>query len=117
MLCFDQELGDIFGAWSRFGWQDDDSLVSYNYLLSGGLNITGKWYGREDDNIGIGYAYLNGADDSDLDYTQVAEVYWRFVLNDYFAVTADFQYMEDKLGSDDDDVDGLIFNIRGAVEF
>jgi hypothetical protein len=24
------------------------------------LNITGKWYGREDDNIGIGYAYLKG---------------------------------------------------------
>ncbi|CAB1063229.1 hypothetical protein D1BOALGB6SA_8012 [Olavius sp. associated proteobacterium Delta 1] len=82
-LSFDQELGGIFGAWIRFGWQDDKALIHYDALYSGGLNITGKWYGREDDNIGIGYAYLNGK--NDFDYTQVAEVYWRFVLNDYFA--------------------------------
>jgi porin len=117
LLSFDQELGDIFGTWIRFGWQDDDALVSYDYLLSGGLNITGKWYGREDDNIGIGYAYLNGADGSDFDFTQVAEVYWRFVLNNYFSVTADLQYMEDKFDTDEDDIDGFILGIRGAVEF
>jgi porin len=117
LLSFDQELGDIFGTWIRFGWQDDDALVNYDYLLSGGLNITGKWYGREDDNIGIGYAYLNGADDGDFDYTQVVEVYWRFVLNNYFSVTADLQYMEDKFDTDEDDIDGFILGIRGAVEF
>jgi len=117
LLSFDQELGDIIGAWIRFGWQDDDALVDYDYLLSGGLNITGKWYGREKDNIGIGYAYLNGAGDSDFDYTQVAEVYWRFVLNDYFAVTADLQYMQDKFDTDEDDIDGFIPGIRATVEF
>ena len=115
-LSFDQELGDIFGAWTRLGWQDDDALVNYDYLLSGGINITGKWYGREKDNIGIGYAYINGADDSDFDYTQVAEVYWRFVLNDYFAVTADVQYMQDEFDTDEDDIDGFILGIRSAVE-
>lgn len=117
ILSFDQELGDIFGAWIRFGRQDDDALVDYDYFLSGGLNITGKWYGRTNDDIGIGYVYLNGADDSDFDYTQVAEVYWRFVLNDYFAVTADFQYMADEFDTDENDIDGFILGIRGAVEF
>ena len=117
LLSFDQELGDIIGAWIRFGWQDDDALVDYDYLLSGGLNITGKWYGREKDNIGIGYAYLNGADDSDFDYTQVAEVYWRCVLNDYFAVTADFQYMADEFNTDEDNIAGFIPSIRATVEF
>lgn len=116
-LSFDQELGEVIGAWIRFGWQDEEALVNYDYLLSGGVNITGKWYGREDDNIGIGYAYLSGADDSDFDYSQVVEVYWRFVLNDYFAVTADFQYMRDKHDTDENDIDGIIFNIRAAVEF
>ncbi len=116
-ISFDQELGDIFGAWIRFGWEDDKALINYDYLLSGGLNITGKWYGREDDNIGIGYAYLNGADDGGFDYTQVTEVYWRFVLNDYFAVTADFQYMADEFDTDEEDIDGIILGIRGAVEF
>jgi porin len=117
LLSFDQELGGIFGAWIRLGWQDDDPLVDYEYLSSGGLNITGKWYGREKDNIGIGYAFLSGADGSDLDYTQVAEVYWRFVLNDYFAVTADAQYMQDEFDTDEDDIDGFILGLRSVVKF
>ena len=47
----------------------------------------------------------------------MAEVYWRFALNDYFAVTADFQYMADEFDTDEDDIDGIILGIRGAVEF
>jgi porin len=117
LVSFDQELGDIFGAWIRCGLQDDSALVDYLYLLSGGVNITGKWYGRESDNIGIGYAYLKGADDSDFDYSQVAEVYWRFVLNDYFAVTADLQYLKDKFDTDEDDLDGIVAGLRMTVEF
>ncbi len=114
-LSFDQQIGDIFGAWIRFGWQDYKALIDYDHLYSGGLNITGKWYGREDDNIGIGYAYLNGK--NDFNYTQVAEVYWRFVLNDYFAVTADAQYMQDEYDTNENDTDGFILGIRGAVQF
>jgi porin len=117
ILSFDQALGDVFGAWIRCGWQDDDALINYEYLVSGGLNITGQWYGRGDDNIGIGFAYLNGADDGDFDYTRVAEVYWRFVLNEYFAATADFQYMADEFNTDEEDIDGFILGIRGTVEF
>jgi hypothetical protein len=115
ILSFDQELGDIFGAWIRFGWQDDKALINYSALYSGGLNITGKWYGREDDNIGIGYAYLNGS--NDFDYSQVAEAYWRVVFNDYFAATVDVQYMQDKYDDSDDDIDGIIGGIRASVEF
>jgi len=115
ILSFDQELGDIFGAWIRFGWQDDKALINYSELYSGGLNITGKWYGREDDNIGIGYAYLNGK--NDFDYSQVAELYWRVVFNDYFAATADVQYMQDKYNNSDDDIDGIIGGVRATVEF
>lgn len=116
LLSFDQQLGDIFGAWIRLGWQDGKALIDYDALFSGGLNITGKWYGREDDNIGVGCAYLNGK--NDFDYTQVAEVYWRFVLNDYFAVTADIQYMKDKYDvSGMDDLEGIIGGIRMTAEF
>lgn len=115
-LSFDQQLGDVFGAWIRFGWQDDEALIDYDALFSGGLNITGKWYGRENDNIGIGYAYLNGK--NDFDCTRVAEVYWRFALNDYFAATADVQYMKDKYDADEfSDPDGIIAGIRMTAEF
>jgi len=48
----------------------------------------------------------------------VAEANWRFVLNDYFAVTADIQYMKDKYDvSGMDDLEGLIGGIRMTVEF
>jgi porin len=116
ILSCDQALGDIFGVWIRLGWQEDKALIAYETHLSGGLNITGQWYGRGQDNIGIGYAYLSG--DDELDYSQVAEVYWRVVLNDYIAVTADLQYMEDNY--DDpllEDIDGVIAGMRVTVEF
>ena len=115
-LSFDQELGDIFGVWLRIGWQSEKTVIDYDTLYSGGLNITGKWYGREGDNVGIGYAYLN--DKYDLNYTQVAEVYWRFVLNDHFTLTADLQYMKDKFDTPDmDDLEGIIGGIRMTAEF
>ena len=114
-ISFDQQLGEIFGAWIRCGWQDDQVLIDYDTLFSGGLNITGKWYGRGEDNIGLGYAYLNGK--NDYDYTQVAEVYWRFVLNEYVAATADLQYMEEKFKTSRDDLDGIIGGVRVTTEF
>lgn len=114
-ISFDQQLGEIFGAWIRCGWQDDQVLIDYDALFSGGLNITGEWHGREKDDIGLGYAYLNGK--NDYDYTQVAEAYWRFVLNEYFAATADLQYMDEKFKTDRDDLDGIIGGIRLTAEF
>ena len=65
----------------------------------------------------FGFAYLNGADDGDFDYTRVAEVYWRFVLNEYFAATADLQYMADEFDTAEEDSDGFIMGICGTVEF
>jgi porin len=115
LISFDQQLGDIFGAWIRCGWQDDKALIDYNALFSGGLNISGKWYGRQDDTIGLGYAYLNGK--NDFDASQVAEAYWRVVLNDYFAATADVQYMKDKFDTNQDDIDGVIGGVRLTAEF
>ena len=114
-LSFDQQLGDIFGAFIRVGWQDDDAAITYDSLYSGGVNITGKWYGREQDYFGIGYAYLNG--DNDFDYSQVAEIYWRVAFNDYFAATADFQYMKDEFDTDEGEIEGIIASIRLTAEF
>jgi porin len=85
--------------------------------FTGCINISGKWYGRRDDNIGIGYAYLNGNNEAGIDYTHVAEVYWRFVLHEYFALTADMQYVADEYITDDGDINGVILGIRGTVEF
>ena len=116
ILSCDQELGEIFGVWVRLGWQENDALIAHETILSGGVNIKGQWYGRSQDNIGIGYAYLNG--ENGLDYTQVAEIYWRITLNDFLAVTADLQYMADDYDDRDlDDIDGVIAGVRLTVEF
>ena len=115
LLSFDQELGDILGAWIRFGWQDDSAAVTCDNLCSGGVDISGKLWGREQDNIGIGYAYLDGAN-QDLDSSNVFEAYVRFLLNEYFALTVDVQYVKDNMKTGDDPK-GFISGLRLVTEF
>ena len=72
-------------------------------------------WGRVKDNIGIGYAFLDGGN-GDVRKTQVLETYYRFVFNDHMAVTADLQYMDDELvtGSGPE---GYIVGLRATAEF
>jgi len=116
LISFDQQLGDILGAWIRFGWQLNDKVaVDCKDLYSGGLNIGGNLWGRETDNVGIGYAHLRGGN-LDLDHTDVFEAYGRFALNDIFAITGDVQYMKDSMKEGDSPA-GWIFGLRATAEF
>jgi len=115
LLSFDQEFGAVLGGWIRFGWQTDDAAVDYNAIYSGGVDIKGTAWGREDDNIGVGYAFVNGGN-QDIDKSQVAEAYYRWQLGEVFGLTADIQYQQDdnKVASGPD---GLMFGIRATAEF
>jgi porin len=115
LLSFDQALGDLLGAFVRVGWQDDKATVNYEAIYSGGLNISGGLWRRPQDNIGIAYGYLEGGN-TGIDRTQVFEAYVRFMLNDYFAVTADFQYQDEQL-EEGDGPKGVIPGIRLTAEF
>jgi Carbohydrate-selective porin, OprB family len=115
LISFDQQLGDIFGAWIRFGCQDDEAAIDYGAIYSGGVNINGNLWGRGADNIGIGYAHLRGGN-LDVNHTDVFEVYGRFALNDIFAVTGDVQYMKDSMNVGDSP-SGWIFGLRATAEF
>ena len=97
------------------GWQDDSASIDYKALYSGGINILGHPWGRPDDNIGIAYGYLDGGN-QDVRNTQVAEIYYRFVVNEIFAVTADAQYMEDNLRTSPSPK-GFILGLRATAEF
>ncbi|MGD9337377.1 MAG: carbohydrate porin [Syntrophobacterales bacterium] len=114
-FSFDQEFGEIIGGWIRVGRQDDAAAIDFENLYSGGINIDGKLWGREEDNIGIGYGYLDGGN-LDNDNTQYAELYARLVINKYFAVTPDIQYMRDKY-KNGDVIKGFILGIRLAAGF
>jgi porin len=116
-LSGDQQLGDAIGVWIRFGWQDDKAAVDYDAMYSGGINISGNLWKRENDNIGLGYAYLEGGN-LDIDQTQVLEAYYRLVLNNYFSLTADVQYMKDDYKeSSAAEPKGVIFGLRATAEF
>ena len=117
VLSADQQLGSIFGLFLRVGLQDDDAEITYEKEFSGGVNISGSIWGREQDNIGIGVAYLDGGDDTDVDKTIAAEAYVRFALTDMFAATADFQYLDDEYEGALEDVDGWVGSIRVTAEF
>jgi porin len=117
VLSFDQQLGDTMGVWIRFGWQDDKAAVDFEAIYSGGIDIRGNLWKRENDNIGLGYGYLKGGN-LDIDQTQVFEGYYRLVLNDYLALTADVQYMKDDYkDSADSEPEGVILGLRATAEF
>ena len=51
-----------------------------------------------------------------MDNTIAAEAYVRFQLNEMFAASADFQYIEDEYNQGED-VDGWVGAIRITAEF
>jgi hypothetical protein len=115
LFSFDQQLGRVVGGYLRVGWQNNDAAVNYDGIWSGGLDIRGRPWGRADDNIGLGYAYLDGAN-LDINRSQVAEAYYRFVINPYLALSADIQYMKDDLRHQEDP-EGFIYGVRLTAEF
>lgn len=115
LISFDQEFGDAIGGWIRFGGQTDDAAIDYKSIYSGGIDIKGARWGRDNDNIGIGYAYLAGGN-LDIDRTQVVEAYYRWAFNNVFALTGDVQYQKGELINGDQSK-GWVFSIRAVAEF
>ena len=115
LLSFDQELGDRLGAFIRLGWQSDKAADEYEAIYSGGIDIKGSAWGRNGDNIGVGYAYLYGGS-LDIENSQVAEAYYRWQMGEVFALTADIQYQQDKYKTDTGP-SGVILGFRATAEF
>jgi hypothetical protein len=115
LLSFDQELGNIIGGWLRFGWQTDDAAVEYRAIYSGGLDFNGNAWGRADDNVGLGYAWLDGGS-LDVKQSQVAEAYYRFDASAQVAMTANIQYQQDDYDNGPDPR-GFTAGIRLVAEF
>jgi porin len=117
VISFDQQFGEVVGGWIRFGGQEDSAAIDVEAIYSGGIDINGALWGREQDNIGIGYANLQGGN-QDLDNIQLVEAYVRFGLNDTFALTFDIQYEDDNYNTGaGEDVSGWIGGVRATAEF
>jgi porin len=113
-VSFDQAIGADLGAFMRLTWTDHKDILTYRGIYTGGLQLGGGRWNRDADTVGLAYGYLDGAN-TGLRDTNVAELYYRAVLNDYFAVTADIQYMADAY-TDDANVSGWIFGMRVVAE-
>lgn len=114
-LSFDQAFGGVVGGFLRLAWQRDDAAVDYEALYSGGLNFRGSGWGREGDNIGLGYAYLKGGN-LGIDRTHVVEAYYRLGLSEHLALTADVQYLRDEY-DDGSEVKGWVVGTRAVAAF
>jgi len=98
-LSIDQTLHESLGVFARYGRQNEDAAVDYRALASVGLNLKGPVWGRADDSLGVGYAWLDGGN-SDIEKSQVLEMYVNFVLTPQVNVTLDLQRMTDSLRDD-----------------
>jgi porin len=114
-LSLDQELGERFGVFLQLGWQQDDAAVAFTAMYSGGLHVRGHMWGRPQDHLGIGYAYLDGGN-AGIERSHVFEAYVRMVLTDIFAVTVDLQYI-DEAYEEGSGPQGWIPGIRLTAEF
>jgi len=115
-ISADQGLSKIIGVFARFGWQNDKAVIVHDEIYSGGVNINGKLWGREKDEIGLGYAYLDGADCGDIDNTNAVEAYAKFKISDFSDITFDIQYLDDNMKRGEDR-DGFIYGIRVNAYF
>jgi len=115
LFSLDQEFGSMLGGWLRVGWQTDAAAVDYDALYSGGISLKGTAWGRADDNVGLGLAYLAGGS-LDIDASQVFETYYRWQLGDLFGLTADIQYQNDDYLSGPGP-NGWTYGLRATAEF
>jgi porin len=115
LLSFDQSLGDSLGAFIRFGSQSQRASVRYRSIYSGGLDISGNLWSRVRDNVGLGVAYLQGGNRS-IDFSWIAETYYRMVFHEHLALTADLQYMRD-VELDGSGPEGFILGLRAVTAF
>lgn len=114
-VSLDQAIGEHLGAFLRLSWSEDKDILEYRAHYTGGLDLGGTLWGRESDNIGLAYGYLEGGD-LGLNRTHVAEAYYRLAFNDYLALTADLQYMSDHYDQGDT-IEGWIFGMRAVAAF
>lgn len=97
-LSLDQQITQQIGLFARFSIENKD-VYEVDRFWAAGVNFKGIIPTRDDDEIGLGIAGLVASSRLEDRGTELhTEAYYRFVVNKYFAVSPDFQYVLDPLG-------------------
>ncbi len=131
-LSFNQELADGITAFARYSWKEgdlaqwnpDDSqweVIPLNQTYSLGFNISGMLWNRGEDGIGMAFGQTLLSDDFEDVQTNSAdekyvEAYYRYVLGQHLALSADFQWIQNAGGTRDSD-DVYLFGLRSQIDF
>ncbi len=131
-VSFDQQLNDKIIAFFRYSYTDDDlatwngddgkwEMIPFNQTWSTGLQVSGAYWKREDDAVGVAYGQTILTDDYEQanDHTaneQYVEAYYRLQLLERFALTGDFQWIKNA-GGDSQASDIYIFGLRSQIDF
>ncbi len=115
LLSIDYAISATLGWFLRLGREHVAAALQHDAIYSGGINLNGKGWQRPDDNIGIGYAYLHGGN-STVRHTQIAESYYRWVMTERVALSADLQFVQDSLATGIT-AHGWVYGIRSTVQF
>jgi hypothetical protein len=115
-ISADQQITEMVGLFGRFGWNNEDVYV-VNWEASGGVDVKGLIPGRDEDNLGIGFAALipdGRFDANDPEYH--LEAYYRIAVTENLAFTPDLQYVWNPGG--DSDNDGILAGmVRAEFNF
>lgn len=99
----DQKISEMIGLFGRFAWNNEDVYV-VQWEASGGVNLKGLIPGRDEDNVGVGFAGLvpdSRFTEDDPEYH--LEVYYRIAVTENLAFTPDIQYVWNPGGDSDND--------------
>ncbi|MEA2109932.1 MAG: carbohydrate porin [Pseudomonadota bacterium] len=122
-LSLDQQLiPELLTVFARAAWQDED-IYEIEAHYSTGLQLAGRFWNRTDDVVGLAYGFAKisseyedyNTENSDDDEHHL-ELYYRLVFNGHFALTADYQWINNPAGNSDAD-NASVFGLRTQIDF
>lgn len=90
----DQQINDNMGAFAQIGFADKEYNLNPFYL-GGGINLTPTFFNREDDVLGLAFAYAKLSEHAgfDKDHETAIELCYDIAINDHIVFQPDLQYI------------------------
>lgn len=108
-FSLDQQITEALTFFARSGYQDEE-VYNFDVAWSAGFALAGSLWGREQDEIGMAYGMALLSDDYETDRKangikpkneDHVELYYRYVVNKYLAITPNLQVANNAEGDGD----------------